>query len=183
MKEVPRKTIKALFEDARNGNQKAFEIIYKQLYTPLFRFIYFRIKEVDETKDLTQIVFLKIFKSINNFKNREINILPYFFAIARNTVIDYWRQKKNILIKEEEMEKHLNETINPFQQKEIKDAVQVAIQILPENQQEIIILKFINELENKEISAITKKSEETIRQLQSRGLKKLRKYFEENNIL
>ena len=183
MKEVKANNIKSLIYRARNGEEEAFEIIYEQFYTPIFRYLYFRIKDKDEAKDLSQIVFLKIFKSLKNLENREINPIAYFLIITKNTLIDYSRKRKNILLPNEEIKGIGDKTDNYFEKKEINEIIRFAIKTLSEAQQEIIVLKFINELDNREISEITNKTEETIRQLQSRGLRKLRKYFEENNIL
>ena len=55
--------------------------------------------------------------------------------------------------------------------------VRKKIALLPEDQQDVIVMRFIDEFSTKEIATMLSKSEEAIRQLQSRGLKSLRKYI------
>lgn len=186
MREV-KENMKEIILKAQNGDERAFEIIYERLFTPIFRYIYFRVKEVEEAKDLTQVVFIKIYNYLGKHPTENSRPLPYFFTIARNTVIDHWRGRNWRETKTTSSLENLPEIEvsdhNPLEKRELGGLVQSALESLPEAQAEIITLKFISELENKEIAEITGKREEAVRQLQSRGLKNLRKYFEENNLI
>jgi len=95
-------------------------------------------------------------------------------------VIDYWRKKKEVDISDiEEIFENIpssgktpEESLESY---EIAEKVKQAIKNLTDEQQEVIILKFINDLSNKEIAELIGKSEEAIRQLQCRALKALRR--------
>jgi len=115
--------------------------------------------------------------------------LAYFFAVARNTVIDYWRTRKNNIQIDDPKSSTQNivkEDDNPqkiYQEKETQLVISKAINQLTDAQQEVIILKFINNLSNKEIACLLEKSEEAIRQIQCRALKSIRDYLKKAGIL
>lgn len=66
------------------------EVLYKEFFTPVFRYIYFRTKDRDVANDLTQTSFLKFLRrgERNITKDHAIKLL---FTITRNTLIDFWR--------------------------------------------------------------------------------------------
>ena len=177
-----------LIELAKQGDSSAFGILYKMYFTPVFRYIYFRVKDKKTAEDLVQSVFLKAYESISGFREQGKDPLAYFFTIARNAVIDYWRKKKEILMEgnEEILDKVRDTEASPLEFIEKGDKAAVlkeAIKNLTDDQQEIINLKFISDLSNAEISKITGKNEDAIRQLQSRALKNLREILKENKLI
>lgn len=93
---------KILMQLAKSGDAEAFGRLYELYFIPVFRYIYFRVKDKEETNDLTQTVFLKVFCSLPNFKGQNKSPLAYFFTVSRNTVIDHWRAKKEIRLDDPE---------------------------------------------------------------------------------
>jgi len=85
-----------LMERAKNGDAEAFSRLYEIYFAPVFHYIYLRVKDKETAEDLMQDIFLKIFRSIRNYQKEGISPLAYFFTVARNRVIDYWRKKKEI---------------------------------------------------------------------------------------
>jgi RNA polymerase sigma-70 factor (ECF subfamily) len=87
MKEVDnnQENLKSLILQAKEGNSSAFEEIYRNYYTPLFRYILTRIKDKAEAEDMTQVVFMKIWKSIASWNIEHTSPLSFFFTVARNT--------------------------------------------------------------------------------------------------
>lgn len=164
---------------AKNGDQNAFSQIYELYFVPVFRYIFLRVQNKSDAENLAQDVFLKAYKNIDNFHEKNKEPLTLFFTIARNTVIDFWKKKKEILIEDGD---GLIESKDPLEMIKKSDDWQriiLALKKLSEDQQEAISLKFISGLSNKEISQLLEKSEESIRQLQSRGLRILRGYLDE----
>lgn len=175
--EFNKKTIINSVIKAKQGDNDAFNFIYSELFTPLFRYIYFRINNRQEAEDLTQAVFLKIWLALPDFEIKEKNqFFSWCFAIARNSVIDFWKKKKEILLEDARIEPVAEENfLNSIDAKKAGETARKAILFLNGEQQEVIIMKFINDLSNKEIAEILGKSEEAVRQAQSRALKELRK--------
>lgn len=176
---------KVLMRLAKEGDADAFAKIYEVYFIPVFRYIYLRVKDRQDAEDLTQTVFLKVYQAISRFEEQNRSPLAYFFTVARNTVIDYWRKRKDILLENpgkesKEMLEVTEDFENTIQKNENLSMLQRAIQKLTEEQQSVIILKFINDLPNKEISKIMQRSEEAVRQLQCRAIKALRQYFKKH---
>lgn len=178
---------KILMRLAKEGNAEAFSCIYELYFTPVFRYIYFRLKNKHEAEDLTQVVFVKFYESSADFVEMGKNPLAYFFTIARNAIIDLSRKKKEIVMEDRELEIEAGRTsedqLKNIERREICAKIKEALKGLSDDQQEIMILKFVNDLSNKEIANIIGKSEVVIRQSQSRALRILRKEFENFNII
>lgn len=174
---------KELMLRAKNGDTDAFERLYEIYFIPVFRYIYFRVKNRENAEDLVQEVFLKVFNSISKFQEKGKSPLNFFFTVARNAVIDYWRKKKEVKFDNpQDILKISDRDESPWsllQKNETVSMVNKAIKYLPNDQQEVIILKFINDLSNEEIAGLLKKNEAAVRQLQSRALKNLRKRFKD----
>ncbi len=171
---------KQLIKQAKLGDAEAFDKLYRLYLTPIYRYIYLRVQNKQLAEDLVQTVFLKIYKSLDKIVDFGKPPLAYFFTISRNTVIDHYRSSQNRIT--DSLDKDMADMIADKQDSalhtlekadQLKDIRRHILKLSPD-QQEVIILKFINDLSNKEISAAIGKSEEAIRQLQSRALKNLR---------
>jgi RNA polymerase sigma-70 factor (ECF subfamily) len=172
---------KELIRLAKAGDQEAFGKLYELYYTPVYRYIYLRTKSKSSAEDLTQTVFLKVYNSLAQMKVMSVSPLAYFFTVARNTIIDHWRKEGHGMVYSDELlmseETDLPDTSERAEAREARELIESALGILTEDQQEVIKLKFLSDLSNKDISIMLDKSEEAIRQLQSRALKLLRGYF------
>jgi RNA polymerase sigma-70 factor, ECF subfamily len=180
--------LKELIQQAKNGESGAFTRLYGLYLTPIFRFIYFRVKSKEDAEDICQHVFIKAWNALPSYEQEGIAFSAWLYRIARNTTIDHWRKKRPIPIDPSSAlftrkEDPADTPAQAAQKKEEAYIVREALHILNEDQQTILALKFIEGLSNTEISEITGKSEGAIRQIQSRGLKVLRLHFKENNIL
>jgi RNA polymerase sigma-70 factor (ECF subfamily) len=176
-----------LMKLAKEGDADAFGCIYELYFTPVFRYVYFRLKNKHESEDLTQTVFIKFYESAANYEQTGKNPLAYFFTIARNAIIDHSRKKKEIVMESKELEseagKANEDQLKDLERKEICKKVKETLKKLTDEQQEVMILKFINDLSNGEIAELTGKSEVAIRQIQSRAIRSLKKEFENFNII
>lgn len=176
---------RVLIEAAKAGDEKAFDALYRLFYTPVFRYIRLRVRDRRQAEDLTQTVFLKVYGALPRFEYGNVAPLAYFFTVARNTVIDHWR-KEGRVVYDDDVIAHKRETVaeekSESYAREVKEVIWQAIEQLTGDQREVIVYKFIHELETKEIATLLNKTEEAIRQLQSRGLKTMRGYFKEHNI-
>jgi RNA polymerase sigma-70 factor (ECF subfamily) len=168
-----------LMEKAAAGDKEAFSLLYKEYFVPIFRYIYLRLRDTETAEDLAQNVFVKVFKKIKFYKNKNRPPLAYFFTVARNNLIDHWRRNKNAAPLELTDEALLvsGDHGREMDDRMGKERIKKILDCLPEDQKEAMILKYINELDNKEISFILKKKEDAVRQLHCRALKKIRQYF------
>jgi RNA polymerase sigma-70 factor, ECF subfamily len=173
-----------LMERAKAGDEGAFSMIYKAYFSHIFRYIFFRVREEATAEDLTQAVFLKVLEKLPVYKDKNRPPLAFFYTIARNKIIDFWRQNKReakILENDGDLSDIPDSSDNPEElltKARAGERISQAMETIPQEQREVIILKFINELSYEEIAALLHKKEAAVRQLQCRGLKNLRRYFE-----
>ncbi|RJR16602.1 sigma-70 family RNA polymerase sigma factor [Candidatus Microgenomates bacterium] len=161
-----------LLHEARRGNAKSFEKLYLKYLDSLYRYIFFRVGQRREVaEDLTQTVFMKAWRNINSYKDG--NPKAWLFRIAHNQVIDYYREKKPLPLTVDVPDERIDgEDI--LQQDFLKIEVAKALNELPDEQQQVIILKHIEEMSYSDIARVIDKNEAAVRQINSRALKRLR---------
>ncbi len=172
---------KVLMQQAKQGDEAAFALLYENFYTPIFRYIYSKVGQREMAEDMAQTVFMKAFQSRESFSVGPTPI-AYFFTIARNLVIDHYRKKSEVLIDNQEDGQDMfsqipDEEMNPhdrFLDSEKIGFIQNLIHKLKPEYKEVIEMKFLQQLSNKEIAEATGKSEQNIRQIQVRALRKLK---------
>src|SRR6187455_3557341 len=79
-----------LIERCLEGDQLAWDMIVRQHWRKVFNVAYKFVGKHDEAEDLTQDIFLKIFKSLNTF-DRRANFQTWLISISRNLCIDHYR--------------------------------------------------------------------------------------------
>jgi RNA polymerase sigma-70 factor (ECF subfamily) len=179
---------KELMRLAKAGDSEAYGQLYELYYTPVFRYVYIRVRDKEEANDLAQTVFLKIFSALPNFKEQNKSSLAYFFTVARNTVIDHWRTKKETKVDDFDaiVERTADDSDSPhisYERSENQELIQRALQELTDIQREVITLKFMSDLPNKEIAELLGKTEEAVRQIQCRALRSLKNILNNQGIL
>ncbi len=80
----------ALIQRCLNGDQAAWELIVRQYWRKVFNVAYKFVGKHDQAEDLTQDIFLKIFKSLDTF-DRRANFQTWLISISRNLCIDHYR--------------------------------------------------------------------------------------------
>ena len=174
---------KIIIEQVRQGNQHAFARIYKTYEEPIYRFIYFRVGGKEIAQDLTSEVFLKSWEYVNRDKassNKQLaNPRAFFYQVARNLITDFYRQKdKSPLSLEEVADKVIaDKQDGPLEQAAISldmESVKAALGRLNEDYRDIVIWRYLDEMEIKEIAQIMEKSDGAVRVLLSRALSNLK---------
>ena len=162
----------------KNKDPEAYGKFYDSYVERIYRFIYFKVGSRSEAQDLTSEVFLKLWQHIK--ADREIkNMNSFIYVIARNSVIDFYRQRST----KQEKERPHEEGSDPSDEGELA-AIQSAkfdlqlvlkgLEDLKDEYKEIIIFRFIDELSIGEIAEITKKSPGSVRVIIHRALKALK---------
>ncbi len=163
----------------------AFAEVYDYYLDRIYRFIFFRVAIQEEAQDLTSEVFLKTWKYIYEKRGKIDNLNAFLYQTARNLIVDQYRDKDKLKMAEYD-ENTLNEVIDErqmkiFSQIDINEEFQNIEEIvkdLKDEYREIIILKFIEELSDSEISKIINKSRGNVRVLAHRALEKIREKIE-----
>lgn len=162
--------------------------VYAQLYDlyidKIYRFILFKVNQVEEAQDLTSDVFLKVWQYLQN--NQKVgNFKALLYQSAKNLVIDYYRQKAK---RESTSDENILQNIidqrgeNMIKELEIKSEIKgldYFLRQLKSEYQEVLILKYIEDYSNSEIAKILGKNASNVRVLVHRALKLLQTLINE----
>jgi RNA polymerase sigma-70 factor (ECF subfamily) len=163
---------RALVERAIQHDSEAFAQLYDRYVAKIYRYIYFKTGASASVEDLTAQVFLKAWESIGSYRWTERPFAAWLFRIAHNLVIDHYRKHHEIVSVDglaledgdspsldEVVENHLNAAV-----------VRQAIAQLTDDQQQVIILKFMDGYDAEQIAQLLGKNSRAIRSLQYRAL-------------
>jgi len=142
----------------------AFNELYLRYSLKAYNFLKSKVKNVADSEDLLQRVFIKIHESKHLYKS-QFKFEQWLFVIARTQVLDYFRANKR-----------LGQKINSFTP-EIQEAVDSDLSlshVLSPEEIELLQMKYIDELSYQEISKIVSKSEVSLRKALSRMVMRLK---------
>jgi RNA polymerase sigma-70 factor, ECF subfamily len=174
-------TDQELVDKTMTGNSESYGLLYDRYVGQIYRYIYFQVGNRQDAEDLTENVFLKTYESFKNKKTKIENIKSWFYRSAKNLVIDYYRTQKNTFPIDHFRNKSDKE-ISPesnFVFNEDHKRLKTAFEMLDPSQQMIITLRFLMGLSHGETAEIMNLKVGTLRVLQFRALRKLRKILEE----
>ncbi len=174
-----------VLQNAQEGDQEAFEEIFEAFLAPIYRFVLFRIDDIENAEKLTEEIFLTIWKRIKRFKkDGKAPFAVWVFQIAHKKIVNFLERVKKTsperqqFLEESKRKKREELERISFEEQE-KSMLSRALAKTPSSQAEAVILKYFCGLTNEDIGMILEKTSGAVRILQSRGLKKLREAFEE----
>lgn len=165
---------KKLVDKAARGDFESFGQLYTIFLDRIYRYALYQVKDKMTAEDITEEVFVKAWKAIGSCKGKGETFSAWIYRIAHNHIINTRRNFNRFPSVDIEKIPELNDP-NPdvemtLEQQELLNTVSE----LPESQAQVITLKFIEGMDNREIGKILGKSEGAIRVLQLRGLTTLR---------
>ena len=140
-----------IFELLKTNRKLGIEELYKNYSKLVFGVIYSILKNTDETEDVLQNVFIKIFK-LDNEKLPTKSYLSWLYSVAKNETINYI--KKNSKEKNFENLYEISDNDTEIEKVLDKEYFNNLIKNLPQKQQEILSLKIVSNLSFKEIANI-----------------------------
>lgn len=163
-----------LIRRATGGDFEAFGELYSIYLDRIYRYVFYQVKDKMTAEDITEDVFIKAWRAISSCKGKEKTFSSWLYRIAHNHVIDVFRGQKKELSTEMETVAELSDPKLKVETELERQELLNGIDCLPQNQKQVIILKFIEGLDNREIGQIMDKNQGAIRILQMRALAKLR---------
>jgi RNA polymerase sigma-70 factor (ECF subfamily) len=169
-------TSDSLIEQCLSGDQAAWEIIVRQNWRKVFNVAYKFVGKHEEAEDLTQDIFLKIFKALGTF-DRRANFQTWIISISRNLCIDHYRsvRKERQTIAREVDTGDLQPASpdrGPYQAAEHQDLrvmLRQALQTLPKTLRTAVVLRDLQELSYQEIADQLGLPEGTVKSRINRG--------------
>jgi RNA polymerase sigma-70 factor (ECF subfamily) len=155
-----------LVKRCQDGDSDAFRILVERYQQRATRLAFRYVKRLDDAQDIAQDAFIRVFKSIKEFRN-ESQFYTWFYRILVNLALDHLRRNKNqasefqdgvLLRSQSAAEVQLKKT-NPREElwkKQRRKAIVESIDSLPPDQRTTVILREIDGLSYEEIAQVTK---------------------------
>ena len=179
---TPEETTDLIIERAINGDDEAFSLLYQENLKKIYNYIYYRTGNSHDAEDLTARVFQRALNHISKYKKTNVPFSAWLYRIAHNLVANWHRdnsRRKEVPLEEQTELRNKQE----IPEKEIEAHQEIefllkAIHQLSHDRQMVLILKYVEDLSNKEIGDIMRKSEGAIKSLYHRTLLELREHLE-----
>ena len=154
----------ALMQQIGSGNEASLAILIEKWKNPLINFFYRSLGSVEQSEDLAQLVFIRIYRAAPDYQPRA-KFSTFLFHIARRLLInEYRRMKRKPLETVDPIELAASQPgSNDHKIMEIEDAFTHALEGLPENQRTAILLLKQQELSYLEIAEIMESSETAVK--------------------
>lgn len=159
-----------------SGSKEDFLAVYEANFQRIYNYAYYRTMDQNEAEEITSQTFLAALEKYPDFEYRSIPIAVWLYRIASNALIDLYRKKGRTVELTEEYASE-DESCEPEQALIGKsEREQLALQLtnLPPQQQQALILRYMQNFSHKEIAQIMDKTEGAVKQLLHRGLTCLR---------
>lgn len=192
METLQKMTDDALVALYSKGNNQAFDILLDRYKDKLYSYIYFVVRNEEQTEDLFQETFVKAIVTIQQGRySADGKFGAWLTRIAHNLVIDFFRQERNEnVVSNDEVEIDLFNNANlsddtietQMVNEQVLCDVRRLMDFLPENQREVVYMRFYQDLSFKEIAEITGVSINTALGRMRYALLNIRRMAEEKDI-
>ena len=175
--------IRALEDDkhlvqAAQRSLEGFKELYNQWLSPVYRYFYYRVGNVKEAEDLASQVFLKVYEELPRYRDKG-RFSAWLFTIVRNKTADYFRSPHpEVALETVDPGDRTFDLLDQTVRSDELQRLDRLIRTLPEDEQELIRLRFVVQLGYREIGAILNRNEDAVRKNISRLLARLQVQLE-----
>ena len=162
----------------------AFGELYERYVTRIYNYIYYRTTNHQEAEDLTAKVFMRALGHIATYDERGVPFSAWLYRIAHNLVANWHRDRsrRKVISLEDYLGRDTSEVPEiEAERKEEHDLLIQSIRHLPDDRQQLLILKYVERLSNAEIGQIMDKTEGAVKSLYYRTLTFLRDHLSEED--
>ena len=171
-----------LVKAAVSGDSSAFGLLYDRYQPMIYRFIAVKVGRREDAEDITHQVFLSAWQSIAGYHDLGHPFSSWLYRIARNQVIDHYRgRKQDVSLEVLDVESivgaaasHIDLSMKLDLEKTI-----CAVKQLKPDYQDVILMRFVEDLSVRETARAIKRSEGAVKLLQHRAIKELQKLLEQ----
>ncbi|MBN1139247.1 MAG: sigma-70 family RNA polymerase sigma factor [Anaerolineae bacterium] len=160
---------------------EAFGALYELYVERIYNYVYYRTGNHHDAEDLTAKAFYQALTHINQYVDRGLPFSAWLYRIAHNLVANWYRarSRRQVITLDELTASAVQHSHDPSPEKEIESrddqaALLRLIRRMPDERQQLIILKFVHQLSNQEIGQVMGRSEGAIKSLYHRTLLMLR---------
>jgi RNA polymerase sigma-70 factor, ECF subfamily len=182
----------SLVERCLAGEQAAWEELVKSYTKRVYSICYRFTNRDNEAQDLTQDVFLRVFKSLGSFRSGEGSFAVWLTRLTRNLLVDHYRRTRQeritdaiedkLTVLEEKTAAH-SRTDGMVAGREAGELLQAALQKLSPELREAVILRDLQEMEYREIARVLDVPEGTVKSRLNRGRAELARVLRRNKVV
>jgi RNA polymerase sigma-70 factor (ECF subfamily) len=161
------------------GDMTAFEDLYDRYFPALYRYLRMALQTDHEAEDATQQVFVDALEAIPGYEQRSRPFRAWLFRIARNQAVDRLRERGRLALEEPGQLELLESGADPREMPSRRLADQDMLRFirrLPLAQQQVVVLRYMLDFTTAEIAEVLGRSPQSVRQLQSRALRRLERH-------
>jgi RNA polymerase sigma-70 factor, ECF subfamily len=155
---------------AQAGDSEGLHFLYVRYSDDVLRYVASFVRDHHEAEDITQNVFAKLMKAIKRYQQQEVPFDAWILRVARNAALDYLRAKRAIPTEEVRVADGGQAEMRLDRGRALREALEE----LPEDQREVLVLRHIVGLSPVEIAGTLNKSESSVHGLHHRGRRSLR---------
>lgn len=163
----------------KNGDLQKMSLLFDRYHKRLFGFFWHCNLEMAVCEDLVQTVFYRMIKYRESY-NESLSFKTWMFALAKNAVNDEVNRSKKRVLTNEEVGKATTEAGEPDKgivQKEQKEMLSMALNALPEESRQILLLARFEEMPYREISKMMHISEANVKVRVYRAMRELKEVY------
>lgn len=158
-----------------------FNEVYKECRDSVYGYLLYMTKDVQLAEDLSQETFLRIFLSVGRFKGKS-NVKTWALKIARNVFVSYAKKKRPILLEEQEILVHVDNSVDTPEdiilRKEKGMQIQEVLMTLNEQDRTILLLRDYEKMSYEEIASVLEISEGVTKSRLYRARQKFKKIYD-----
>jgi RNA polymerase sigma-70 factor (ECF subfamily) len=164
---------KDLIAQAKAGDKDALSSLYDYYVQAIYQYILYRVATYEIAEDLTADVFLRMVRGLARYNDRGAPFGAWLFRIAANRVNDHYRQRQETIDIPADYSAEHPDMLETIVASEETEMLLAAMRRLSADYQNILTLRFIQDMSYNEVAYILDKSEGAIRVMQHRALKAL----------
>jgi len=167
---------------AKEGDSSSFGVLYDHYLPRIYRFVYVKVAGREDAEDISHQVFLNAWQNMPRYKSKGFPFSSWLYEISRNQVIDYYRiRKDSISVEDIDPDSMSEEAHGDSLNTELDlERVMRKLRTMKSEYQDVLILRFVEDMSLKEVASALNKTEGAIKLLQHRAISTLKEFFGES---
>ncbi len=174
-----------LLQRAQRLEESALAEIFDRYYQPIYRYLYHHLGHAPTAEDLTAEVFRRFLEALHSHRGPNAYLQAWLYRVAHNLLVDELRHRK--FQEQDALEENLPDAAPAVgwtvQQPPTRQAIRSVLNTLSPKQRTVLVLKYLEDMENDEIARVMNLSEGAVRALQQRGLRALQRRLKRRGLL
>jgi RNA polymerase sigma-70 factor (ECF subfamily) len=157
--------VRAAIARAQAGDHEALHFLYVRYADDVLRFVRSLVQDHHEAEDITQNVFVKLMRVIGKYEPREVPFAAWILRVARNVALDHLRTRRMTPCEDVQVTDDDHRQISHERGRDLREALEQ----LPDEQRDVLVLRHIVGLSPTEIAGVLGKTESSVHGLHHRG--------------